>query len=88
MSNRNYKINKAKRQAQNRDNVKKEGSTKNIRRILTIFSVVIVAAIVISLFGFGVVKLPTYQQPFTAPSTTPWGSGEQISSSNYGSNIT
>ena len=88
MSNRNYKINKAKRQAQKKENVKKEWNAKNIRKFLTVFSVVIVVAIVVSLFGFGVIRLPTYQQPFTAPSTVPWGSGEQISSSNYGSNIT
>ena len=88
MSNKNYKINKARRQAKKQENVKKEIKTKTTKKFFTVLSVIIVVAVVLSLFGFGVIRLPTYQQPFTAPSTAPWGSGEQISSSSYGSNIT
>jgi hypothetical protein len=88
MSNKNYKINKARRQAEKQENSKKEIKTKTTKKFFTVLSVIIVVAVVLSLFGFGVIRLPTYQQPFTAPSTAPWGSGEQISSSSYGSNIT
>ncbi len=90
MTNKDYKRRKVSRQAENKQKVSTEQKKQNLNKIVSIVIVVVVVATVGGLFGFHVIKFPSVgnsKPSFSAPTSTPWGSGEQISDSSFGSNI-
>ena len=89
MTNKEYKRRKYSRKAENEQKISIVKKKENYKKIISIVVVVAVIASVGGLFGLHIIKFPSLSpgSSFTAPSVTPWGSGEQISNSNFGSNV-
>ncbi|MCL4420258.1 MAG: DUF929 domain-containing protein [Candidatus Thermoplasmatota archaeon] len=89
MTNKEYKRRKYSKKAENEQKISTIKKKENYKKIISIVVVVAVIASVGGLFGLHIIKFPSLNpgSSFTAPSVTPWGSGEQISDSNFGSNV-
>jgi hypothetical protein len=89
MTNKEYKRRKYSRKAENEQKISIVKKKENYKKIISIVVVVAVIASVGGLFGLHIIKFPSLSlgSSFTAPSVTPWRGSEQISNSNFGSNI-
>ena len=89
MTNKEYKRRKYSRKVKNEQKISIVKKKENYKKIISVIVVVAVIASVGGLFGFHIIKFPSLNSDgsFSAPSVTPWGSGEKISNSNFGSNV-
>ena len=88
MSNKSYKAKKAQRQRERQQQEQVSKRNENARKLLKVMPIVIIVVLMVSLFGFGVIHLPAYKTPFSIPSSTVWGGGEQVSDSYVTGNLT
>jgi len=89
MTNKDYRRKKVAKQAKNKEISASQQSRARYKKIISIIVAVVLVAVVGSAFALHVIKLPSSSPSpsFVAPSSTPWGSGEQISNSNFGNNV-
>ena len=88
MSNKSYKAKKVQRQRERNNQIQAQKKADNARKLMRYLPIMLIVAFLISLFGLGIVHLPNYKPPFSAPNSTVWGGGEQISDSYVTANLT
>lgn len=89
MTNKEYKRRKYNRKVENEQKISTVKKKESYKKIISIVVVVAIIASVGGLFGLHIIRFPSFSntKTFIAPTTAPWGGGEQISNSNFGNNV-